>query len=182
MRKDATQNHQKILAAATDLFQKDGVAAVSMKDIATAAHLGPGTLYRNYPNKGTLCLDLVYNNLQKFIATHRALTPTAANWHLLLSNYLIFREANSALLATIESDSQVNFTQTELYHQLSRLFFPFLQAVLPSATAATIQFRTDMLIAMLKSDSYAFQRQERHLSNKQLCQLINELLLSPLLS
>lgn len=180
MRKDATQNHKKILTAATQLFQQNGVANVSMKDIAVAAQLGPGTLYRNFPNKGMLCLDLVYGHLETFIANQQRLTPTATTWQLLLTNYLSFREENRELLATIEGSSQVNFTQTALYQQLFRLFTRFLQTVLPDVTPATIQFRTDMLIAMLKSDNYAFQRKQRGLSNDQICQMINAIVLSPL--
>ncbi|WP_263853561.1 TetR/AcrR family transcriptional regulator [Levilactobacillus huananensis] len=151
-----------------------------MKDISAAAELGPGTLYRNYPNKGALCLDLVYDHLQAFISHQKKLTPTTSTWPVLLTNYLNFREENRGLLGTIENSSQIDFTQTPLYHELSQLFSPFLQAILPNATTTTIQFRTDMLIAMLKSDSYAFQRKQRGLSNAQISQMLNAILRSPL--
>src|SRR6185312_10778811 len=47
-RADAARNRRKVLAAAEGLFATRGVAAVSMDDVAAAAGVGKGTLYRRF--------------------------------------------------------------------------------------------------------------------------------------
>lgn len=53
MRADAARNRDKIVEAARGLFRERGYD-VPMDDIAKAAGVGPGTLYRHFPNKETL--------------------------------------------------------------------------------------------------------------------------------
>lgn len=77
MRKDAQANREKILTTAATLFRAKSVATVSMKDIATAAGIGTGTLYRNYPNKSELCLALSMDFIQQFIADGQTYLATA---------------------------------------------------------------------------------------------------------
>lgn len=56
-RADAIANRERILAAAKQVFAEQGVAA-EMKDIADHAGLGVGTIYRNFPGKDDLLLEL----------------------------------------------------------------------------------------------------------------------------
>ncbi len=56
-RSDARANRQRILDAAKQVFAEQGVAA-EMKDIADAAGLGIGTIYRNFPGKDDLLIEL----------------------------------------------------------------------------------------------------------------------------
>lgn len=65
-RKDAARNRQKIVEAARALFAEHGVTQVTMEDIARAAGVGKGTLYRRYPNKGLLCQALLDEPTRKF--------------------------------------------------------------------------------------------------------------------
>lgn len=53
-RADAARNRRKVLAAAEELFAARGVAAVTMDDIAAAAGVGKGTLYRRFGDKSGL--------------------------------------------------------------------------------------------------------------------------------
>lgn len=53
-RADAARNRDAILAAATDLFDRDGVQAVSMTQIAAAAGVGKGTVFRRFGDRTAL--------------------------------------------------------------------------------------------------------------------------------
>jgi len=54
------------LEAARALFEERGVTCVTMEDIARAAGVGKGTLYRRFPNKGVLCQALLDEPTREF--------------------------------------------------------------------------------------------------------------------
>jgi AcrR family transcriptional regulator len=58
-RADAARNRRKVLAAAEELFAARGVEAVSMDDVAAAAGVGKGTLYRRFGDKSGLASALL---------------------------------------------------------------------------------------------------------------------------
>lgn len=58
-RADAARNRAAVLAAALTEFTERGVAAVSMDDIAAAAGVGKGTLYRRFGDKAGLAVALL---------------------------------------------------------------------------------------------------------------------------
>ena len=57
-RADARRNYDRLVAAATEAFSRDGFEA-SLDGIAKAAGVGPGTLYRHFPTRLSL-LEAVY--------------------------------------------------------------------------------------------------------------------------
>ena len=58
-RADAARNRERILAAAKQLFDERGAEAVSMDEIAAAAGVGKGTLYRRFGDRATLARTLI---------------------------------------------------------------------------------------------------------------------------
>jgi AcrR family transcriptional regulator len=58
-RADAADNRRRILAAATDLFAERGAACVSMQDVARAAGVGMGTMYRRFGDRAGLTFALL---------------------------------------------------------------------------------------------------------------------------
>jgi AcrR family transcriptional regulator len=58
-RADAARNRGKVLAAAERLFAERGASAVTMEDIARAAGVGRGTLYRRYPDRAAIAVALL---------------------------------------------------------------------------------------------------------------------------
>ncbi len=58
-RADAARNRRKVLAAAEQLFASAGMARVTMDDVAAAAGVGKGTLYRRFGDKSGLAAALL---------------------------------------------------------------------------------------------------------------------------
>lgn len=65
-RSDAARNRQRILTAAEQLFERDGVACTSMEAIATQAGVGKGTLFRRFGDRASLALALLESSEQAF--------------------------------------------------------------------------------------------------------------------
>lgn len=58
-RADAARNRERVLDAARRLFAERGVDDVSMDEIAAAAQVGKGTLYRRFGDRASLALALL---------------------------------------------------------------------------------------------------------------------------
>jgi AcrR family transcriptional regulator len=63
VRADARENRERILAAARVAFGEDCDA--SMNQIARRAGVGAGTLYRNYPSREALILDIYQDEVER---------------------------------------------------------------------------------------------------------------------
>lgn len=58
-RTDAARNRAKVLSAAAELFATRDPRTVTMDDIAKAAGVGRGTLYRRYPDRNAIAVALL---------------------------------------------------------------------------------------------------------------------------
>ena len=65
-RADAARNRARILAAAAQLVAERGIERVSMDDVARAACVGTGTLYRRFGDRAGLALALLDENERVF--------------------------------------------------------------------------------------------------------------------
>jgi AcrR family transcriptional regulator len=70
LRADARRNHEKILQSAREVFAADGIDA-QMDDVARRAGLGVGTLYRHFPTKEALLVELLRAKARAFAANTR---------------------------------------------------------------------------------------------------------------
>jgi len=70
MRSDALRNRERLLVAAAQVFEEKGLEA-SVADVACAAGVGMGTLYRHFPSKEALVEALVSDVLEATIALAR---------------------------------------------------------------------------------------------------------------
>ncbi|GAB2750305.1 AcrR family transcriptional regulator [Amycolatopsis magusensis] len=64
-RADAARNRAKVLSAAETLFADKGAENVTMDDIAKAAGVGRGTLYRRYPDRAAIAVALLDEHERK---------------------------------------------------------------------------------------------------------------------
>lgn len=67
LRRDAAENRQRLLDAATTVFTERGLD-VGVDEIARVAGVGIGTLYRRFPTKNALVSELVRQVLDDFVA------------------------------------------------------------------------------------------------------------------
>lgn len=71
--RDGRPTRQRIHQAALALFVERGVTETSVRDLAQAAGIAEGTLYRHYASKDDLVADLFLTNYAAFAARLRAL-------------------------------------------------------------------------------------------------------------
>lgn len=67
LRADAALNQERLLRAAVRAFARDGATA-SLKDIATDAGVGIGTLYRRFPTRADLVWGVYGNEVDRVCA------------------------------------------------------------------------------------------------------------------
>lgn len=74
VRVDARQNRERVLAVARRAFSES--ADVSMNQIAQLAGVGPGTLYRNFPNREALILAIYEDEVADLVGAVPGLLAT----------------------------------------------------------------------------------------------------------
>lgn len=79
LRADARRNRAKVLAAAREQFTRDGLEA-QMDDIARAAGVGVGTVYRHFPTKEDLLRALALARFEAFADAGRRSLDVADPW------------------------------------------------------------------------------------------------------
>lgn len=181
-RRDAAEHRERILEVAGRLFAEHGVDAVSMHQIAMAAGIGQGTLYRRYAHKGDLCVDLMRERNEQFAAEIGTLCEPATESSSLerldkvLAHCVAFLEEQGALLAPAAATERRNIMCDEpddprrvspyhvpIYLWLHNLFSALLAEAVERGELAPldISFTTDTILATLNPLFYRFQRQER---------------------
>src|SRR5436309_13964281 len=80
LRKDAAQNRERLLAAASELFAERGLN-VTLNDIAHHAGVGVGTAYRRFPNKEAVIDALFEQQLDGLAALAEQALLDADSWH-----------------------------------------------------------------------------------------------------
>jgi AcrR family transcriptional regulator len=108
MRSDALRNRQRLLDAADAMFREHGVE-VSVGEIAAAAGVGRGTLFRNFATKDALIAAVLAERIGEVLAFGRELLeddPDDVEVVFRFVGELVQRqEENRALLQTITLDS-----------------------------------------------------------------------------
>ncbi len=164
-RADAARNRLRVLTAAERLFAERGVAGVTMDDLAAAAGVGKGTLYRRFVDKGGLAvalLDQRERELQQQILTGPPpLGPGADPAERLAAftaAYLTFLDRQLDLVLLSETSTPGARLRTGA-HAFWRQHCRYL---LNQAGAPQHDLRADLLLAGLAADQVRHWLHDQH--------------------
>lgn len=107
LRSDARQNRETILAATRDLFAAQGLE-VPARELASAAGIGVGTLYRHFPTREDLIDAVLEDALAAFVTVAETALEDDDPWHGFTSFFetaVALHAGNRALMSMIESNA-----------------------------------------------------------------------------
>ncbi|HST32237.1 MAG TPA: TetR/AcrR family transcriptional regulator [Solirubrobacteraceae bacterium] len=171
-RADAARNRATILAAAEALVAEHGAQCVTMDQVARAAGVGKGTLFRHFGDRCGLMralLDERERGLQEgFIRGPAPLGPGAPARERLIAfgeRMLEHIEVQGDLLVAAENGAPGE----RLRHSVYAAYRAHVTALLgESDYEGDVDYLADVLLGTLVSELVLFQRRERGMSQAQL--------------
>ncbi len=167
-RADAARNREAILCAAARLVEERGADCVTMDDVAGAAGVGKGTLFRRFGDRPSLLRALLDDRertfQEGFIRGLPPLGPGAPPLERLIAfghELLQLIEVQGDLLAASETGSP----GLRLRHQVYATYHMHVGTLLRQAAPdADVEVLTDALLGTIAVDVVLFQRRELGLS------------------
>ena len=176
-RADAAANRKLILVTAEALFAERGVEAVTMADIAQAAGVGKGTLYRRYVNKPELCLALMHEQMLAFqdgvLARLREFAvddaPAREQLGFFLDALVHFTDIHLPLICEVQragllSAGHENESPHIWQHMTIKGLLNKAEQTGDLSPDVDIEYTADALLAPLRATLFRFQREERGFS------------------
>lgn len=153
-RGDAARNRALLLQAARDLVAERGAEAVTMDDVAAAAGVGKGTLFRRFGSRAGLMMVLLDEDerasQQAFLFGPPPLGPDAPPVERLVAfgrERIRFVHTHHALLSEAGRDPQLR------YGPPATVLRTHVRVLLSSArTTGSLDSQTDALLALLDAD------------------------------
>jgi AcrR family transcriptional regulator len=162
-RGDAARNRALLLDAARQLISDRGADAVTMDDIAVAAGVGKGTVFRRFGSRAGLMMVLLDEderiNQQAFMFGPPPLGPDAPPMDRLVAfgrARLRFAHTHHELLVAANSDPQSRYGAAAM---VQRTHVRMLLAA--AGTTGDLDSQTDALLALLEADYVEYQLTER---------------------
>lgn len=158
-RSDAVKNRQLLLDTARHLFDVDGVEAVSMSAIAQEAHVGKGTLYRHFSDKGELLHALLDEDmrqlqdqtLERISEGHDPFDNL--NWFI--EQAVMFVIKNSDSLCEASNNAAIPMLQHPAHLWWRQTIIGLLTQ---SGASGDVSYLTDVIYVMLDVTTIRFQR------------------------
>ena len=162
-RGDAARNRALLLDAARRLIDERGADAVTMDDIAGAAGVGKGTVFRRFGSRSGLMMVLLDEderaNQQAFMFGPPPLGPDAPPLERLLAfgrARLKFAHTHHELLVAANRDPQSR------YGAAATVLHTHVRMLLAAAgTTGDLDAQTDALLALLQADHVEHQLMQR---------------------
>jgi AcrR family transcriptional regulator len=158
-RGDAARNRRRLLDATRTLLAQRSPDDITTDDIATAAGLGKGTLFRRFGSRAGLMIELLDEDeramQQAFMFGPPPLGPQAAPRERLLAfgrARLRFVDCHRAVLAQVNRDPEAR------YNPVFAVLHTHVRALLEAAgTTGDLDVQADGLLALLDADYVGFQ-------------------------
>jgi AcrR family transcriptional regulator len=176
-RADAAANRQHILTAARQLFDARGVEQVTMDEIARAAGVGKGTLYRRYADKAALVVELMDTCFVSFeretlaeIEAGTGCTSPIDQLHAFLDRLIGWTEEHTQWLGVIADQSNGSRRGSgrcgPIYAWLHGVVEYLLRQAVEAGEASIgdTVYAADVILSAVDVDLYVFQRRERYYS------------------
>jgi AcrR family transcriptional regulator len=163
-RADAARNRRRILEAAERLAAERGVGGLSMEEVASAAGVGVGTLYRRFESRAGLARALLDRRERRFQAAFLKgpppLGPGASaveRIEAFLHAYVDYLEAATDLHLMAEAEPGARY-QSGAYRAHHAHLALLLGQAFPDAD---VEYLADSLFAPLAVHLYTYQRVHR---------------------
>jgi AcrR family transcriptional regulator len=136
MRADARRNHEKLLAAAVELFGDEG-AGVPLEAIAERAGVGIGTLYRHFPTREALAEAAYRNEVRRLCDAAAELLATSppetalVEWMDRFVTYVAAKRSMAGMLKNVVASSDAS-----LYTDARKRMIDAIELLLQAAVAA----------------------------------------------
>ncbi|MFI6389271.1 TetR/AcrR family transcriptional regulator [Nonomuraea sp. NPDC050547] len=175
-RADAARNRAKILRAAAELFAGRPPQDVTMDEIAKAAGVGRGTLYRRYPDRAAIAVALLDEHeralQERLMQGPPPLGPGAPPAERLAAFY--------AAMCDLLEDHAHLVLGTEVGRQRFEtgaygFWRVHVRSLLAAAGTPGPDALVDVLLAPLAPEVYTYQRRERGLTKKQIADALARL-------
>ncbi|WP_245906301.1 TetR/AcrR family transcriptional regulator [Mycolicibacterium palauense] len=151
-RVDAARNRAALLAAARRLISDKGAEAVTMDDIANAAGVGKGTVFRRFGSRAGLMMVLLDEDerasQQAFLFGPPPLGPDAPPLQRLIAfgrERIRFAHAHHELLTDVDRDPQARQDNPALMVQRRHVYVLLTDA----GTTGDLDAQTEALLALL---------------------------------
>jgi AcrR family transcriptional regulator len=153
-RSDAARNRALLIDAARNLVATRGADAVTMDDVAAAAGVGKGTLFRRFGSRSGLMMELLDEDerasQQAFLFGPPPLGPDAPPLDRLVAfgrERICFVHTHNALLSAANRDPHAR------YGPAAAVLRTHVRVLLQSAhTSGDLDAQTDALLALLDAD------------------------------
>jgi AcrR family transcriptional regulator len=171
-RRDALRNRERVLAAAQRLFSQSGVETLEIREVARAADVGVGTVYRRFGDKAGLVASLLDERERVF--QDRLLTgppplgpgaPARERLVAFLHGLADIVDENLQLLRALHGSTPGARFRVGAYRACRLHVTVLLEEAAPGIDAAWF---AELILAPLAADLYYHQRYELGVSRERL--------------
>ncbi|CAN5218735.1 hypothetical protein BH10PSE13_BH10PSE13_10800 [soil metagenome] len=150
---------RRIIDAARKCFYEQGVADVSVEQIARVAAVGRATLYLHFPNKDAILLDLLSLDMiavRKIFAKLFALDPfTLAAVQDWLANYIQTLGAHRDAMRLAHTGVAITDAARTLLHDHHEALAAMMAARFPALIDGTERSRVRLMLMLARLDHFA---------------------------
>jgi AcrR family transcriptional regulator len=134
-RADAQRNRERILEVAKQVFTRRGGDS-SMDEIAKRAKIGPGTLYRHFPNRDELLAAVYISEVEKLAEAQRKLSAELPPIEALRAWMLVFIDYIAAKTIIAPALNAIAGGPSQVYQQTTRVMEGAAKALASRAVAS----------------------------------------------